>query len=75
MVVDIGLPGISGYDVAKTIRQNQLWDDVMLVALTGYGQKEDRDAVFESGFDHHIVKPLIFRHLHDLILHHLSRSK
>ena len=75
VVVDIGLPGISGYDVAKTIRQNQLWDDVMLVALTGYGQKEDRDAVFESGFDHHIVKPLIFRHLHDLILHHLSRSK
>ena len=72
VVVDIGLPGISGYEVAKTVRQNPLWDNVMLVALTGFGQKEDREAIFAAGFDHHIVKPLIFDNLHDLILEHLS---
>jgi two-component system CheB/CheR fusion protein len=73
-VVDIGLPGVSGYDVARTIRQNPLWNNVMLVALTGYGRKEDKAAIFDAGFNHHIVKPLIFDNLHDLILEHLSAN-
>ena len=73
-IIDIGLPGISGYDVVKTIRQNELWNDVMLVALTGYGQKKDRVDILEAGFDHHVVKPLVFDELHDLILNYLSKT-
>jgi two-component system CheB/CheR fusion protein len=57
-VVDLGLPTLDGYEVARRVRQ---WDDgkaIYLVALTGYGQTEDRKKVFEAGFDEHLVKPL-----------------
>ncbi len=74
-IIDIGLPGISGYDVVKTIRQNELWNDVMLVALTGYGQKKDKIDILNAGFDQHIVKPLVFDQLHELILSHLSKAQ
>lgn len=74
-IIDIGLPDVTGYEVAKTVRQNQLWDGVMLVALTGYGRKEDKAEILEAGFDHHIVKPLVFKQLHDLILKHLTEKK
>jgi len=71
-VIDIGLPKISGYEVARTIRQNNLWDHILLVALTGYGQKSEKEAVLDAGFDHHIIKPLQFKDLHAIILQHLS---
>ena len=73
-VVDIGLPGISGYDLAQAIRQNELWDHILLVALTGYGQGKEKKAILESGFNHHIVKPLQFDELHRLIANHLSKE-
>ncbi len=71
-IIDIGLPKISGHEVAKSIRQNPLWDQTLLVALTGYGQDEDGDAIAAAGFDHHLVKPLRFEKLHQLLLKHLS---
>ena len=72
-VIDIGLPGISGHKVAKAIRENPLWDGVMLVALTGYGRKEDKDAIHEAGFNHHLVKPLVLNDLLELVTEHLSK--
>ncbi|MFM9960748.1 MAG: PAS domain S-box protein [Planctomycetaceae bacterium] len=57
VLLDIGLPGLTGYEVAKRIRQQPLLKDVMLVALTGYGQDSDRQTSFEAGFNHHLVKP------------------
>ena len=71
-IIDIGLPKISGHEVAKSIRQNPLWDQTLLVALTGYGQDEDGNAITAAGFDHHLVKPLRFEKLHQLLLNHLS---
>jgi signal transduction histidine kinase/DNA-binding response OmpR family regulator len=56
-VVDIGLPGMSGYDVARRMRQDGLPAPALLIALTGYGQKEDRTRSQEAGFHHHFVKP------------------
>jgi CheY-like chemotaxis protein len=56
-LVDIGLPGLDGYEVARRIRQS-LGEDVRLVALTGYGQAEDRRRTREAGFDVHLVKPV-----------------
>ena len=59
-LIDIGLPGLSGYDVARSIRgRSDPWAKaVKLVALTGYGREADRDAAFDAGFDCHLVKPI-----------------
>ena len=57
MLLDIGLPGINGYDVVRELRRAS--DTPMtLIAVTGYGQEEDRRRALEAGFDHHITKPV-----------------
>jgi signal transduction histidine kinase len=56
-LIDIGLPGIDGYEVARRLRQ-RLGDGVLLVALTGYGQPEDRRQARAAGFDAHLTKPV-----------------
>ena len=56
--VDIGLPGIDGYEVARQVRSRPDNDDVFLVALTGYGQAQDREQAKEAGFDAHLAKPV-----------------
>jgi PAS domain S-box-containing protein len=55
--LDVGLPGMDGYEVARAFRNSPEHADVILVAFTGYGQEEDRRRVQEAGFDHHLVKP------------------
>ena len=57
-IIDIGLPEINGYKVARQIRDKFSSDEVYLIALTGYGRPEDRRAVEDAGFDPHLVKPL-----------------
>jgi DNA-binding response OmpR family regulator len=57
-LVDIGLPGIDGYEVARQVRAKPAGKDVLLVALTGYGAPEQRTAAIEAGFDLHLVKPV-----------------
>ncbi|HEV2612925.1 MAG TPA: ATP-binding protein [Noviherbaspirillum sp.] len=56
-ILDIGLPDISGYDLAKLLRARAECSHAMLIALTGYGQPQDRDMSQAAGFDHHLVKP------------------
>ena len=73
-VIDIGLPGISGEQLAEKIRADKRLDNVMLVALTGFGQSEEKLACLRAGFDHHLTKPLEFAELHDLILARLSNQ-
>jgi CheY-like chemotaxis protein/two-component sensor histidine kinase len=57
IVLDIGLPGIDGYAVARQLRGQGDTSHALLIALTGYGQKEDRDRAKEAGFDYHFTKP------------------
>ena len=57
MLLDIGLPGLNGYEVAKRIRQEPTLRHIVLIALTGYGQDSDRQTSLEAGFNHHLVKP------------------
>jgi two-component system CheB/CheR fusion protein len=57
-IIDIGLPELNGYQIAKQVRAQYSRDAVYLIALTGYGRPEDRLAVQEAGFDEHLVKPL-----------------
>jgi signal transduction histidine kinase len=57
-VLDIGLPGINGYELARLLRQQAGHAEVVLIALTGYGQNQDRKRAAEAGFDYHFVKPV-----------------
>jgi CheY-like chemotaxis protein len=59
-LVDIGLPGIDGYAVAQRLRdiQKRKGFPRRLIAMTGYGQAEDKRRAFEAGFDDHLVKPV-----------------
>jgi len=56
--LDIGMPGMSGYDTARAIRAMEELDGVVLVALTGWGAESDRQRSSEAGFDHHLTKPV-----------------
>jgi PAS domain S-box-containing protein len=58
VLLDIGLPGMSGYTVAKRLRDIPELGAVTLIAMTGYGQEEDRRRSRDAGFDHHLVKPI-----------------
>jgi CheY-like chemotaxis protein len=57
-LIDIGLPGMDGYEIARRLRDSVFGEKIRLIAVTGYGQPEDRRAALEAGFDSHIVKPL-----------------
>jgi signal transduction histidine kinase/CheY-like chemotaxis protein len=57
-ILDIGLPGMSGYDLARQLRELPRWERVRMVALTGYGQSVDRELSRQAGFEHHLVKPV-----------------
>lgn len=57
ILLDLGLPGMSGYEVARRVRESTSLRGVTLTALTGWGQDEDRRRTREAGFDHHMVKP------------------
>ena len=65
-LLDIGLPKLSGYDIARHVREKQ-GADVLLVAITGWGQEDDRRRAREAGFDHHFTKPADFDQLLKLI--------
>ena len=55
--LDIGMPGVSGYEIARTLRRLPNGESRLLVAVTGWGQPEDLRRTAEAGFDHHLVKP------------------
>jgi CheY-like chemotaxis protein len=57
VLLDIGLPGLNGFEVAKRLRQQPTLKNIVLIAMTGYGQESDRKRSREAGFDHHLVKP------------------
>jgi signal transduction histidine kinase/CheY-like chemotaxis protein len=63
MLLDIGMPDMNGYDVARAIRATAPAGDVLLVALTGWGQPDDKKRAHEAGFDHHLTKPVDFGEL------------
>lgn len=67
MLVDIGLPGLSGHDVARQIRSQPELKNIILAAQTGWGQEEDRNRSREAGFDHHLVKPVSPEALEELL--------
>jgi PAS domain S-box-containing protein len=67
MFVDIGMPGMNGYDLARHVRGDRRLADVQLVALTGYGRDEDRARALEAGFDLHLTKPVVDSRLQEVL--------
>ncbi|MES2151879.1 MAG: ATP-binding protein [Pseudomonadota bacterium] len=65
--LDIGLPQMSGYDLARAIRRLSCGKISVLVAVTGWGQEKDRQLAFEAGFDHHMVKPVRFEQFEEIL--------
>lgn len=71
VLLDIGLPKLNGYDVARLIRQEPWGSNPILVAITGWGQSDDKHLSREAGFDHHLVKPVD----HDQLLKLIQKRK
>ena len=69
MLVDIGLPAMDGYEVARQMRELPQGDRVRLIAVTGYGQPDDRSRAFAAGFDDHLVKPVDIAALQQVLRH------
>ena len=67
ILLDIVLPNIDGYTIARSIRGSPWGRDVTLVALTGMGQEEDKSKSMEAGFDRHLMKPVQFSELEELV--------
>jgi CheY-like chemotaxis protein len=67
MLIDIGLPGLDGYEVARSIRREPALRNIVLVALTGYGRPEDKAQAMAAGFDYHLVKPVDLEALGELV--------
>ena len=59
VLLDIGLPGMDGYQLAAHLRRDENVKHATLIAISGYGQEEDLRLAREAGFDHHLVKPII----------------
>jgi CheY-like chemotaxis protein len=71
--LDVGMPGRSGYDVAGGLRAMPAGGDALLVAVTGWGQPEDRQRTRAAGFDEHVVKPPEFEAIRDICLRVAAR--
>jgi len=74
VLLDIGLPSLNGYEVCRRIRQRPWGRNTVLIALTGWGQVEDRRLSREAGFDGHLVKPVDFTAL-QVLMDSLAASK
>jgi CheY-like chemotaxis protein len=78
MFLDLDLPKVDGYEVARRLRREPAMRDMTMVAMTGYGQEEDRQRTQEAGFQSHMVKPVDFDKIEELLAslaHHHSPDK
>lgn len=67
VILDISLPGLDGYQVAAQIRQEAPLAHTLLVALTGWGDDDHRHAALDAGFDVHLVKPVAWKAIRELV--------
>ena len=70
ILLDIGMPGMNGYEVARRLRQQPAFAETLLVAITGYGRASDLEQTHAAGFDHHLVKPIDYDKLQALLASH-----
>ncbi|MBC7983541.1 MAG: response regulator, partial [Candidatus Obscuribacterales bacterium] len=75
VLLDIGLPGFDGYEVARRMREQPILGNVELVALTGYGRSSDLQRAHDAGFDHHLVKPANFEQIKQILASHSNKMQ
>jgi PAS domain S-box-containing protein len=74
-LIDIGLPGVNGYDLARRLREQAQFRNVTLIAQTGWGREEDRNQARAAGFDHHLVKPIDHQRLAEILANPASHRE
>jgi CheY-like chemotaxis protein len=67
VLLDIGMPKLNGYETARQIRRHPQGKRIILVAMTGWGQDEDKRQAYEAGFDHHLTKPVATADLDEIL--------
>jgi two-component system OmpR family response regulator len=75
VILDIGLPGMNGYELAREMRARPNTKTALMIALTGYGGESDRQKAREAGFDHHLVKPVSFAAIETVIANSFPGDK
>jgi len=75
VLLDIGLPGMDGLEVARRLRKLPVTETALLIAISGYGQAEDRQRAVAAGFDEHIIKPADPARLSALIAAHTEKKR
>jgi signal transduction histidine kinase/ActR/RegA family two-component response regulator len=75
MLLDIGMPGMDGYEVSRHVRSSSSHKNVLLIALTGWGQLDDRERSKRAGFDHHLVKPPDIDRLRSIVAARVASTK
>lgn len=75
ILLDIGLPGMDGYSVARRLREHPATQGALLIAMTGYGQHNDEQQAREAGFNHHLIKPVEFEMLRAILISARSRKE
>jgi len=75
ILLDIGMPGLNGYDICRMLRELPQFNDTVLIAQTGWGQQQDKDMAREAGFDHHLVKPVDSERLQSILKNEISRQE
>jgi two-component system, sensor histidine kinase len=66
-LLDLAMPGLDGYEVARRLRREPALSQVLLLAVSGHGRPEDQDCALAAGFDRHLIKPLDLKLLHALL--------
>jgi CheY-like chemotaxis protein len=68
ILLDIGLPGMDGYEVCRAFRRDMLFEDTIIIAQTGWGQDKDKQLAKEAGFDFHLTKPVPLSDLQTILM-------
>jgi signal transduction histidine kinase/ActR/RegA family two-component response regulator len=75
VLLDIGLPDLNGYGVARRIRSSSAGKNMLVIAVTGWGQEADKQLALDAGFDCHLTKPVDFNELRELLVQHLGQGR
>jgi DNA-binding response OmpR family regulator len=75
ILLDINMPGMDGYAVCRALREQTLFEDTVIIAQTGWGPTHDRASTGESGFDHHLTKPVNMDRLEQVLTGILSERR
>jgi CheY-like chemotaxis protein len=73
ILLDISLPGMSGYDVCSELRKDDAFKNTLIIAQTGWGQKKDQQKAMECGFNHHLLKPIGIDQIENLLTAKVKR--